>query len=193
MHSRTSRITSTLALALGVAACTGDEPSSSPVDLLTVAESRAAETCVNVRAEASGDLGLWAEGGFGGFGLQPAPITLGGVDGLMASFVLEETVSGSQMQGAHHLVLGHVFWADDGVSWFRTEDKASCAVASNSRLDCLVNDHLRIVEGEGIYEDADGMLQNHGWIEVEDWGPPPVGGTLELSIHGRVCGSGVVD
>lgn len=192
MHARTLRHLATPLVILALAACGSNATDPLPVDSTDVElAARSADACVNVRAEATGDLGPWAKDGFGGFGLQPTPIALGGVEGTMASFLLSETISGSKMQGAHHLVLQHVFWADDGISWFLTEDKASCAVSSNSLLDCRVNDNLRIVEGEGIYEDAEGMLHNHGWIEVEDWGPPPVGGTLDLTIHGRVCGNGV--
>ena len=180
------------AVVLGLSAlgaCAESASGPEPTPELTLAVSQPAASCVNVAADASGPLGLWSHGGFGGFGLSPSPITLGDDEGVMASFVSSETISGAKGQGAHHIVLNHVFWSSDGTSWFLTEDKASCAPADNDPATCLVNDHLRLVDGAGDYANAAGHLQNHGFIEFTSFAPPA--GTLDLQIRGRVCGDGL--
>lgn len=181
-----------LVAVLALSGCASDiaTPSPSAAELpLALAEARPAESCANVLAYATGALGLWSHGGFGGFGLTPTPITLAGESGLMGSFVASETISGSKGQGAHHIILSHVFWSDDGASWFRTEDRASCAPADANPATCQVNDALTIVEGAGIYAGAAGQLHNHGVITFTSVAPPA--GTLDLRIRGRVCGEGV--
>lgn len=184
-----ARGTSLLAV-LVLAACTAEttapETAAAGSEAL-FSDARPASACTNVVAFASGPLGVWAHEGFGGFGLQPSAITIGGEAGLMGSFVLGETISGSKGQGAHHIVLSHVFWSEDGASWFRTEDKASCAPADDNPATCQVNDALTIVEGAGIYENAAGQLHNHGLITFTG----PGAGTLDLRIRGRVCGDGL--
>lgn len=189
MSSDLWRLTAVLGL-VALGAC--DESTSAPEETtagFTLDAAQPAATCVNVAAEAAGPLGLWAHGGFGGFGLNPSPITLGDDEGMMASFVSSETISGSKDQGAHHIILNHVFWSSDGVSWFLTDDEASCAPADNDPATCLVNDNLRIVDGAGDYANAAGQLKNHGFIEFTSFAPPA--GTLDLRIKGRVCGDGV--
>ena len=180
-----------------LAACSSDAtaPASSTDVIAAEAAARPAEACVNVHATASGPLGIWfagdygLPGNFGGFGLAPSPITLGGIEGTIASFVDNEYISGIKDQGAHHIVLSHVFWADGEASWFRTLDKASCAPADDNPATCQVNDHLRIVDGVGIFANAAGQLHNHGLITFTSAAPPA--GTLDLRIIGRVCGDGL--
>ena len=178
--------------ALALLACnseTTDPVSQSEQAGMMQSAARPASNCANVLAYASGPLGAWTHEAFGGFGLKPSPIQLDGDAGLMASFVSSETISGSKGQGAHHIVLNHVFWSDDGESWFLTEDRASCAPADNNPATCQVNDALAIVDGAGRYENAAGQLHNHGLITFTSSAPPA--GTLDLRIRGRVCGAGV--
>jgi hypothetical protein len=192
MHRRTAFPGVSLLTALTLAACSADTTApdaASAAPDVSLSAARPASSCDNVLAYASGALGIWAHEGFAGFGLTPSPITLGGEAGLMGSFVLGETISGSKGQGAHHIVLSHVFWADDGESWFRTEDRASCAPSDNNPATCQVNDALTIVDGAGIYEGAAGQLHNHGLITFTSSAPPA--GTLDLRIRGRVCGDAV--
>lgn len=189
MRSQTIRHSTLLGFTLLLAGC---ETADSPVALLddvAFDASRAAEACVNVAVETSGPLGLWMHNGATVFGLVPGPVVLGGVSGTMGSFVHSETISGSKGQGAHHIVLSHVFTADDESGSFTTQDKASCAPGDNNPATCIVNDHMTIVSGTGRYENARGMLQNHGLITFTSTAPPA--GTLDLSVHGRVCGDGV--
>ena len=192
MHRRIASHGASVLAALALVACTADTTAPGTAAAgsgIALSEARPAAECANVLAYASGALGLWDHEGFGGFGLTPTPITLDGESGLMGSFVSSETISGSKGQGAHHIILSHVFWSGDDESWFRTEDKASCAPADNNPATCRVNDALTIVEGAGIYEGAAGQLHNHGWIEFTSVAPPA--GTLDLRIRGRVCGVGV--
>src|SRR5690606_37606858 len=156
-----------LLAALALVACSAETTAPEPAvaeSALDLSAARPASACTNVLAYASGGLGLWDFEGFGGFGLAPTTITLGDESGIMASFVDSETISGSKGQGAHHIILNHVFWSDDGESWFRTKDKASCAPGDNNPATCQVNDALTIVDGAGIYAGAAGQLHNHGLI-----------------------------
>ena len=174
-----------------VTAPSSDDSATQRVDgMIADADARPADACMNVSATASGTLGPWAFNGVGGFGAQPLTLSLGGIDGTMASAVDYEVISGSKGQGAHHIFLSHYFWADDGVSWFSTEDQASCAPADHDIVTCLVNDHMRIVEGAGIFANATGRIHNHGWLDFTSPGPGAVG-TIDLRIKGRVCGDGI--
>lgn len=189
-----SKLHPTLGLAAAVAAlaaCSSDATAPEAVELLAAdLDARPADACMNVSATASGTLGPWNYNGVGGFGAQPLAVTLGGVEGTMASAVDYEVISGSKGQGAHHIFLSHYFWADDGVSWFSTADQASCAPADSDIVTCLVNDHMRIAEGEGIFANAAGRIHNHGWLDFTSVGPGTVG-TIDLRIKGRVCGDGL--
>lgn len=178
---------------LALAACAPDATGPGESAALTASDlaARPADACVNVHAEASGTLGGWSFNGVSGGGAQPLPITLyDGMDGTMASAVSREVISGSKGQGAHHIFLSHYFWSDDGVSSFRTVDRASCAPADNDAMTCQVNDHMRIVEGTGVFANATGQIHNHGFLTFTAFGPPPAG-TIDLRIIGRVCGDGV--
>lgn len=178
--------------AAALAACATDvtAPEAATDAAATALAARSADACINVDATASGTLGGWSFNGVSGGGAQPFAIELGGIGGTMASAVSREVVSGSKGQGAHHIFLSHYFWADDGVSWFRTEDRASCAPGDNDATTCLVNDHMRIVEGAGLFAHATGQIHNHGFLRFTAFGPPPAG-TIELRIKGRVCGDGI--
>lgn len=190
MRTHTIRLSTGLGCALLIAGC--DTTADSPVAVLdeaALAASRSAEFCVNVAVETSGALGLWVHDGATVFGLVPAPVALGGVAGMMGSFVHNESVSGSKGQGAHHIVLSHVFTAADGLGSFLTQDQASCAPGDNNPATCIVNDHMTIVSGTGRYANARGMLQNHGLITFTSAAPPA--GTLDLAVRGRICGDGL--
>ena len=191
MSSQVRRLTAATICLVALGACdesaTGPRSAASTDAVLAVAQPAA--RCVNVAADAFGPLGIWSANGFGGFGLVPSPITLGDDAGMVGSFVSSETISGAKGQGAHHIVLSHVFWSSDGESWFRTEDRASCAPADHDPATCTVNDHLTIVDGAGDYANAGGHLKNHGFIVFTSIDPPA--GTLDLRIRGRICGDGV--
>jgi hypothetical protein len=154
-----------------------------------LAAARPAERCVNVQVAGSSTLGLWTMNGVSGFGATPFRTAFAGIEGSMASAVSFEYISGSKGQGAHHIFLSHYFWGDDG-SWFRTEDRASCAPADADPMTCQVNDHMRLVEGGGVFADATGQIHNHGWLRFSTFGPPPAG-TIDLRVIGRICGSGL--
>jgi hypothetical protein len=189
MHSHTTRHSAILGFALLLAGCDGADSPIAVLDDGALADSRSAEYCVNVHVETSGDLGLWMHGGAVVFGLMPGPVVLGGIPGTMGSFVHGETISGIKGQGAHHIVLSHVFTSDDGLGSFITQDKAACAPGDNNPATCIVNDHMTIASGDGRFTNARGLLQNHGLITFTSAAPPA--GTLDLSVRGRVCGDGL--
>ncbi len=185
-----ARCTGSLFVALALLGCAADADTPIAVldPLAAATESRAAEDCMNVAAEATFPLGLWMFNDQLVFGALPTPITLGGIEGTMASFLTAPIrTSGRHGQGAQHFLLSHVFWADDDLGMFLTEDKAVCAPAGGGPLTCRVNDHLEIVSGTGIFAGAHGFLHNHGVIEFTG----SVTGILHASIRGRVCGGGV--
>lgn len=189
MRTQTIRPSTLLGFALLLAGCDTAESPVVVLDDAASAASRAAEACVNVAVETSGALGLWMYDGALVFGLVPGPVALGGVAGTLGSFVHNESISGSKAQGAHHIVLSHVFTANDGLGSFMTQDQASCAPGDNDAATCIVNDHMTIVSGTGRYANPRGMLQNHGLITFTSTAPPA--GTLDLSVRGRVCGDGL--
>lgn len=119
--------------------------------------------------------------GTAGFGGVWSAVTLGDLQGEMASVVVEQKTAGQP--GAQHLTLEHAFRLPSG-DYFATDDRAVCAPAGPNPATCRVNDVLTIVEGTGIFDNANGSLRNHG---VVDFGQ----GTLEFSIRGRVCGDGL--
>jgi hypothetical protein len=175
-----------LVSAFMVAACESRPAPLSPTPLgsagATLAAGQSQERCVNAFAEGTASLGLVTlPNGTFGFGGLWFPITLGGLNGEMASVVTHQETAGAD--GATHLTLEHAFRTADG-DYFMTRDRAVCAPAGNNPATCRVNDVLTIVDGTGIFTNAHGSLRNHGVIDF-------VQGTLEFSIRGRVCGDGV--
>jgi hypothetical protein len=192
MPARSLYRASALVLAAALAGCAADSTAPDPETNQagpTLSLARPAETCANVQVTASSTLGLWSVNGVSGFGAQPFETTLAGIPGVMASAVSSESISGGKAQGAHHIFLSHYFWGEDG-SWFRTDDRASCAPADNDPATCQVNDHMRLVEGAGRFENATGQIHNHGFLHFTSPGPPP-SGTIDLRVIGRICGAGL--
>lgn len=142
--------------------------------------------CVNFAAQAVGGLGVYEDPANPGnylFGAMPTPMTIAGLDGTLYSFVDFEYISGSRAQGAHHIVLHHHFDANDAAgSWFQTDDLATCAPRAGEG--CRVNDQMRVVDGSGVFDHAEGIVRNHGIVNIP-------AGWLDLNLSGRVCGDGV--
>jgi hypothetical protein len=139
---------------------------------------------VNAAADGGATLGfVILPDGTAGFGGTWTPISLGGLEGEMASVVTGQTVSGSNQQGAVHLTLKHAFRTAGG-DYFMTEDRAVCAPAGANPATCRVNDALTIVSGTGVFANANGSITNHGVINF-------AAGTLEFVLHGRICGDGL--
>lgn len=197
----TPRVALIAAAGLVMVAC---DPASDSGELFApdfaVAENGlSADRCENFSFSTMGDLGIHlvpgdeSEAWYGKLGAQPTSVTIAGMNGTMFSWVDEfwysGAPSGNPVRGAEHLILHHRFETDGGTSWFQTDDRAVC---SPSGIDggCLVNDQMRIVEGAGAFEDADGWIKNKGQITFGAGGTP-VGGTLGLNLHGRVCGDGL--
>ena len=191
--SRSSRPFVRFALVVGAvtvaAACEQVSPTpAAPAALASGAAqasaARSSERCVNVEADGGAALGFVVlPDGTAGFGGTWTPITLGGIEGEMASVVTGQTVSGSNQQGAAHLTLKHSFRTATG-DYFMTEDRAVCAPAGPNPATCRVNDALTIVSGTGVFANANGSLSNHGVISF-------AAGTLEFSVRGRICGDGL--
>jgi hypothetical protein len=116
----------------------------------------------------------------------PIPVTLGHIPGIMGSIVASLDARGSGGQGAQHLTLLHTFESTDpaNAGMFQTEDKAVCAPAGKDPNVCRVNDVLRIVSGTGIFANAEGVLRNHGVLDLNT-------SVLTISLTGRVCGDGL--
>lgn len=155
--------------------------------LEAAASAHPAERCVNVASDATAGLGLVLApailGGGIGFGALPFPVTVGSIPGQMMSWIVEQRPRGANGQGALHLSLHHGFLADDGVSWFRTDDRAVCAPGSDATA-CRVNDVLAVVAGGGAFANAGGRLHNHGIIDFSAF-------SLSISLRGRICGDGL--
>lgn len=148
----------------------------------TSVSSQSSERCVNVSATGTASLGLVTlPNGTSGFGGSWFPVTLGGLSGQMASVVASQEMSGQG--GALHLTLEHAFRLASG-HYFLTRDRAVCAPAGPNPATCQVNDVLTIVDGTGIFTNANGSLRNHGVIDF-------AASTLDFSIRGRVCGDGL--
>ena len=131
---------------------------------------------------------------FRSFGAKPFPVTIGDYDGVMYSVVTGMEQSG---KGALHLTLVHVFHTYGGNFW--TEDQAVCSPVTTDPTNCLVNDVLNIVGGDGIFDGISGKFHNHGLLT---FGPPeycrnctdPMGepsmvptGSIDFKIWGRIC------
>lgn len=148
----------------------------------TLAGSQSSERCVNVFSEGTASLGLVTlPNGTSGFGGTWFPATLGGLSGEMASVVVSQEMSGQG--GALHLTLEHAFRLPTG-HYFLTHDRAVCAPAGPNPATCQVNDVLTIVEGTGVFTNANGSLRNHGVIDF-------AASALDFSVRGRVCGDGL--
>lgn len=149
-----------------------------------VVTGQPASRCVNVSADGTAPLGFAVlPDGTAGFGADWSAVTLGGIEGEMASAVISQEASGSRGQGAVHLILKHAFRTSLG-DYFITEDKAVCAPAGPNPATCRVNDVLTLVSGTGIFSNASGSLRNHGTLDF-------FAGTLDFSLRGRICGDGL--
>lgn len=171
-----------------LSACSGPEAPLGPAAIVppggSAASSQPADRCVNVSAEGTAALGLVTlPNGTTGFGGVWFPLTLGGIAGEMASVVVGQEVSGGGQQGALHLSLEHAFRTPGG-DYLITKDRAVCAPAGTNPARCHVNDVLTIVEGTGIFSNANGSLRNHGTVDFAQ-------NSLEFSIRGRLCGDGI--
>ena len=168
-------------------ACDARSTGTGPTSVVTsgaLLASQSSERCVNVAADGTAPLGIVVlPNGTAGFGGVWSPISLGGINGEMASVVVDQQSSGGSEQGAQHLTLQHAFRTASG-DYFLTDDRAVCAPAGPSPATCQVNDVLAITDGVGIFAHPNGELRNHGTI---DFGQ----GTLSFSIRGRVCGDGL--
>lgn len=143
-----------------------------------------ADRCTNFDVQTVGSLGGYFHPvtAMPVFGARPTPVTIAGVEGEMFSWVESFYYAGPVGESAEHIVLHHRFQTLDASSWFQTDDKAVCA--PNAAGSCHVNDQMRIVAGEGLFEGADGMVHNHGTLNIPgEW--------LDLNLRGRVCGAGM--
>jgi hypothetical protein len=180
-----SRITMLATLIYASAACESQllpSPTAPGAVVPPLAASQSHERCVNVSAEGTASLGfVTLPNGTSGFGASWSPITLGGLSGEMASVVVSEEISGQG--GARHLTLEHAFQLPDG-DYFLTHDRAVCAPAGRNPATCHVNDVLTIVDGTGVFANANGSLRNHAEIDF-------AASALDFSVRGRVCGDGL--
>ena len=149
------------------------------------ADARPVDRCLNVAAQGVAPLAfpVTLPNGTTGSGGAWSALSLGGISGEMASVLVSAQPSGSKGQGAAHWVLEHAFRTAAG-DYFVTRDRAVCAPAGANPATCRVNDVLTIVEGAGIFANANGTLRNHGTIDF-------IAGTLDFSIRGRICGDGL--
>lgn len=199
-------------LALAVAAC-GAEANPVTVDPTgeaTRAEARSADRCMNVELTLEhAPLGAWVFNGQPVGGGQPVPVTMGNVEGWLASILLGDPDAATKgNSGTAQWALTHIFFTSEPTvdvgtwpfptpsvdlsqqtDWFMTDDRAVCADAGRGPFVCRVNDRMPIVEGTGIFQNAEGFLHNHGWITLTQ---PEIGvGYGEFQSRGRVCGDGV--
>lgn len=186
LPGRFAEVTLLLMIGGAFAACQSPSslvgPTSVGGSALAGSASQSGDRCMNVFAQGTAPLGFVAlPNGTAGFGGMWFPVSLGPVNGEMASVVVGQETSGQQ--GAQHLTLEHAFRTLTG-DYFITRDRAVCAPAGTNPATCRVNDVLVITEGTGIFTNANGSLRNHG---VVDFGA----GTLDFSMRGRVCGDGL--
>ncbi len=183
-----------LSLILAVVACAdGGDPASPALSPSDMQQSRAPgvlsdDHCVNFDVSETGDLGLYQIPGTDtwAFGAKPTAITIAGMEGMIYSFVDDESISGAKDQGAHHIVLHHHFVS--GENWFQTNDRALCSVgAGKDGKDsggCGIHDQMRLAEGGGAFDNAAGIIRNMGVVNVPE-------GWLDLNLSGRICGDGI--
>lgn len=197
-------------LTLAVAAC-GAEANPVTVDSTgeaTRAEARSADRCMNVELTLEqAPLGPWVFNGQPVGGGQPIPVTMGNVEGWLASILRGDPSDTQGNSGTTHWALTHIFFTQppstsnawgfttpsvdlvEQTDWFETDDRAVCADAGRGPFVCRVNDRMPIVAGAGIFQNAEGFLHNHGWITLTQ---PEIGvGYGEFRSRGRVCGDGV--
>lgn len=206
------RVLPLAAVALIPAACSPDSTSSplAPEATPVAAAARSADRCVNVDLELTASLGLWMFQGQVVGGGVPAPVTLGGIDGWLASFLENPGAPPQGRSGTTRWELTHVFFTsppgavdisggggffvpavDLGAQadWFLTDDRAVCADAGGGPFVCRVNDQMPLVDGAGMFAGAEGFLHNHGTITILD--PNTGAGVGDFHVRGRVCGDGV--
>jgi hypothetical protein len=162
-------------------------PSMLAAESSSLLAARSSRRCENVAWDGIATIGfIEVAPGVFALGALPTPITLGDLSGVMGSVVTSLRPSGAEAQGAQHLTLRHTFESTDPlrVGTFQTEDKAVCAPAGRDQNVCRVNDVLQIVSGTGIFENAEGVLRNHGVLDLNNF-------TLSVSLSGRVCGDGL--
>jgi hypothetical protein len=150
-------------------------------------QARSSARCMNVSAEGVAALvAIEVAPGVFTLGAPPGPFTLGDIPGLFGSVVTSRNVSGSKGQGAQHFTLQHSFQSLDPArpGTFLTEAKAVCAPAGTDPNVCRVSDVMQIASGTGIFANPDGVLHNHGVIDLNTY-------TITISLNGRVCGDGL--
>ncbi|HEX7863009.1 MAG TPA: hypothetical protein VF773_21945 [Verrucomicrobiae bacterium] len=143
--------------------------------------------CDNFRFEAVAQLGeIEVAPGVFVMGGLPTPATIGGVEGLLSSILTGARPSGSKGQGASHFTLVHTFVSTDpdrpGI--FTTSDTAVFVPAGKNPATGRINDVMRIVEGTGVFANADGMMINNAIVDFAN-------GTMWTEVHGRICADGV--
>ena len=179
------------ATAILLAGCSRTAESPVGPSMLPLAASalhaRSSERCVNVSFEGAAALAvLEVTPGIFTLGALPAPVTLGAIAGRMSSTVTSFEATRSQGQGAQHLTLQHRFESTNPTraGTFLTEATAVCAPAGPDPNVCRVSDVMQIASGTGIFANPDGVLHNHGVIDLNDF-------TITISLRGRICGDGL--
>ncbi|MEO7132656.1 MAG: hypothetical protein ABI024_00400 [Vicinamibacterales bacterium] len=150
-------------------------------------QARSSARCMNVSFDGAAALAVIevAPGVFT-LGALPAPFTLGDIPGMFGSVVTSLDTSGSKGQGAQHLTLQHSFVSSDPLrpGSFLTAARAVCAPAGTDPNVCRVSDVMQIASGTGIFANPDGVMHNHGVIDLNNF-------TITIALNGRVCGDGL--
>ena len=141
-----------LLIALGIALADGREPVSGSVSATAINDFQFAGTAI---------------------------LTIGGGEEVTPSFVATLLETSEKDEGVLHAKVTHTFHFGDG-NTFTTEDKAVMEPIDEFGLYTL-NETLKIISGEGDFEDVSGELHVHGQI---DFGlePPEVA----VDIHGAI-------
>ena len=106
-----------------------------------------------------------------------ATLTIGGGEEVTPSFVATLLEMSERDEGVLHAKVTHTFDFGDG-NTFTTEDKAVMEPIDEFGLYTL-NETLKIISGEGDFEDASGELHVHGQIHlIEGW--------VSVDIHGAI-------